>query len=93
VKPLNLIGKQVRKLRAEKGWTQQALAAKLQMIGWDVSRISIAKLEGQLRRVPDGEVLFLAKVFRVETDKLFPPSIVTGRIKYSHLGSIQMQPP
>jgi DNA-binding XRE family transcriptional regulator len=73
--PLNLIGKQVRELRDRKGWTQRDLAAKLQVFGWDVSRESLAKLETQQRRVPDGELFILAKVFGTGTDDLFPANV------------------
>ena len=71
-KPLNVIGPQVRKLRSRKGWTQDMLARKLQLAAWDVSRTSLAKLEAQLRRVPDCELLFLAKVLGVRMEELFP---------------------
>ena len=73
--PLNLVGPQVRKLRNARGWTQEELAQRLQRAGWDVSRISVSKLEAQLRRVPDGEVLFVARVLKVRTDELFPRSV------------------
>jgi len=73
--PLNLIGKQVRELRDRKGWTQENLSAKLQVFGWDVSRESLAKLETQQRRVPDGELFILAKIFGTTTDELFPVSV------------------
>jgi transcriptional regulator with XRE-family HTH domain len=73
--PLNLIGKQVRELRDRKGWTQEDLSAKLQVFGWDVSRESLAKLETQQRRVPDGELFILAKVFGTRTDELFPANV------------------
>jgi transcriptional regulator with XRE-family HTH domain len=73
--PLNLVGPQVRKLRIRKNWTQEALSAKLQVEGWDVSRESLAKLESQFRRVPDCELLFLAKVLGVEVMDLFPSKI------------------
>jgi len=66
---------QVRQLRTENSWTQETLAAKLQVEGWDVSRESLAKLEAQFRRVPDCELLFLAKVFGVNLKDLFPPDI------------------
>jgi hypothetical protein len=51
------------------------LAAKLQVEGWDVSRESLAKLESQFRRVPDCELLFLAKVFAVKVADFFPASL------------------
>ena len=73
--PLNLIGPQVRKFRNQKNWTQEALAAKLQVVGWDVSRESVAKLEAQFRRAPDCELLFLAKVFSVKIADLFPANL------------------
>jgi transcriptional regulator with XRE-family HTH domain len=73
--PLNLIGPQVRLFRNQKGWTQETLAAKLQVEGWDVSRELLAKLESQFRRVPDCELLFLAKVLSVEVMTLFPSKL------------------
>jgi len=73
--PLNLVGPKVRKLRIQQDWTQDALAAKLQVEGWDVSRESLAKLEAQFRRVPDCELLFLAKVLGVEIVDLFPRNL------------------
>jgi transcriptional regulator with XRE-family HTH domain len=73
--PLNLIGKQIRELRDRKGWTQGNLSAKLQVFGWDVSRESLAKLETQQRRVPDGELFILAKVLGTTTDELFPANV------------------
>jgi len=73
--PLNLVGPQVRGFRVKKDWTQDALAAKLQVEGWDVSRESLAKLEAQFRRVPDCELLFLAKVLAVKITDLFPAKL------------------
>jgi len=73
--PLNLVGPQVRAFRIRKGWTQETLAAKLQVEGWDVSRESVAKLESQFRRVPDCELLFLAKAFRAKVIDLFPTDL------------------
>jgi transcriptional regulator with XRE-family HTH domain len=65
----------VQKARDRKGWTQYDLSAKLQLFGWDVSRESLAKLETQQRRVPDGELLAIAKVLGVRTDDLFPQNV------------------
>jgi transcriptional regulator with XRE-family HTH domain len=72
---LNVIGPQVRKLRERKGWTQAQLAAKLQLIGWDISRESVTRLEGHERRVPDLELFALAKVLGVSSDELFPKNL------------------
>lgn len=77
---LNLIGPQVRKLRLRKGWSQAKLAIKLQLRGWNISRDSLASLELQRRRVPDCELLFLARVFGVTTEDLFPRSVALKTI-------------
>jgi len=71
---LNVVGPQVRKFRNRRGWTQAILAEKLQLQGWSVSLGSVGKLEAQLRRVPDCELLFLAKVLGVTSNDLLPKS-------------------
>lgn len=75
MKALNVVGPQIRKLRSQRGWTQEVFAQKLQLAGWDVSRTSLAKLEAKLRWVPDCELLFLAKVLSVQLKDLFPPNL------------------
>jgi transcriptional regulator with XRE-family HTH domain len=68
----NLIGPQVRRLRMEAGFSQEAFAAKLQVAGWDVSRAGLSKIESRLRRVNDAELYLLAKVLGCELAGLFP---------------------
>lgn len=77
---MNLIGPQVRKLRTKKGWSQEVLAAKLQLRGWNITRDSVASLELQRRRVPDCEMLFLARVLSVKTDDLFPRNVTLSKV-------------
>jgi transcriptional regulator with XRE-family HTH domain len=72
---LNVVGPQVQKLRNRKGWTQAVLAQKLQLQGWSVSLGSVGKLEAQLRRVSDCELLFVAKVLGVTVNDLMPKNI------------------
>ncbi len=79
-KALNLVGPQVRKWRAKKGWSQEFLATKLQLRGWSISRDSVASLELQRRRVPDCEMLFLARVLGVALEELFPASVPLGKV-------------
>jgi hypothetical protein len=61
-------------------WTQANLATKLQLLGWDISRESVTRLEAQNRRVPDLELFVLAKVLEVSSDDLFPKNL-RGKIK------------
>ena len=78
---LNVVGPQVRKFRDRKGWTQAILAQKLQLQGWSVSLGSVGKLEAQLRRVPDCELIFLAKVLGVTANDLLPKNVA-----FKHIG-------
>ena len=77
---LNVIGPQVRKLRTNKGWTQNQLALKLQLFGWDTSRESVTRLENQSRRVPDLELFVVAKILGVKADDLFPRNL-RGKVR------------
>ena len=74
----NLVGPVVRKLRMEAGLSQEALAARLQVAGWDLSRGGLSKIEARLRRVNDAEVLVLARVPGCQVDAAEWPSIVAG---------------
>jgi transcriptional regulator with XRE-family HTH domain len=78
--PKNLIGAQVRKRRLKKGWSQEKLAEKLQLRGWNISRDSLASLESQRRRVPDCEMLYFARVLGIRLDDLFPKNLPLNKI-------------
>ncbi|MEO5803323.1 MAG: helix-turn-helix transcriptional regulator [Verrucomicrobiota bacterium] len=77
---MNIIGAQVQKWRAKKGWSQETLAMKLQLRGWSISRNSLAKLELGLRRVPDCKLLFLSRVLSVGVEDLFPKNLSLKKI-------------
>jgi len=72
LKCLNLVGPQIRKLRYVRGWSQNLLAAKLQILGWDIDRVCVAKIESRLVHVDDYELLYFARVFNVSSAELFP---------------------
>jgi transcriptional regulator with XRE-family HTH domain len=71
-KQQNIIGIQVRKLRYQQGMTQEALAARCGVLGWDLSRATLSKIEARLRCVTDVELEVLAKALRVEMTALYP---------------------
>jgi transcriptional regulator with XRE-family HTH domain len=60
---LNDVGPQIRRLRCERGWTQDLLAAKLQLHGWDISREGVAKVEGGYHGVSDRQLRCLSRAF------------------------------
>jgi transcriptional regulator with XRE-family HTH domain len=64
--PRNIVGPVVRQIRKEKGLTQAELCAKLNLLGWDIGRDTLAKLETQVRWVADFEILKLAEALQVE---------------------------
>lgn len=77
---MNLVGAQVRKWRRKKGWSQETFATKLQLRGWNISRDSLASLELQRRRVPDCEMLYLARVLGICLEDLFPKNLPLNKI-------------
>ena len=68
---MNIIGRNVRTIREQKGWTQEQLAAKCNLIHWEISRSTVAKIESNVRRVTDIEVQKLALAFDVDESVLF----------------------
>ena len=70
--PANVVGPQVRKLRNKLDLTQEALAARCQLHGLDISRGTLSQIEARLRRVADSELFRLSAVLNVSTDDLFP---------------------
>lgn len=71
---MNIIGPNVQSLREAQGLTQNDLVARCNLLEWDISRGTLAKVEARVRRVTDREVLLLAKALRVSVDELFKGS-------------------
>ena len=65
------IGKNIRTLREKANVTQETLATKLQILGCDITRSAIAKIEvGQRHLYPD-EILCIKEVLSVSYDDIF----------------------
>ena len=80
--PQNLVGWQVRRLRLQQRLSQPALATRCQLVGYDLSRESLAKIEGRIRTVTDAEVVLLAQALCVPFALLYPPEEeLTGLLK------------
>ncbi len=76
----NCIGPRVRRLRIDRGWTQDHLAAKLQLAGLDgFDRVVVAKIESQLRSAFDYEAAVIARVLSVTLDELMPGKSVLDK--------------
>lgn len=72
MKGLNLIARQVSRLRYQRGWTQDELADLLQKTGWFITRSGVSKIEGGSIYVPDFRLVWLASVFNVRASDLLP---------------------
>lgn len=70
-KEMNMIGNNLRRLRMERGWSQQKLSNKLEMLAIYVCRGSISRIEDKLRTVTDIEIYGFSKVLNVPIQQLF----------------------
>lgn len=72
----NVVGPQVRRLRSGKGWSQNDLAIKLQILGMAyATRAKISKIESRLVWIADEDLIFLSRALGVSTEDLYPDFI------------------
>ena len=67
----NMIGRNVERMRRERGFKQKDFIAQLQLAGLDINPTSYSKFEGQLRIATDKEVFVIASVLGFPTDALY----------------------
>ena len=73
MKMVNLVADQVSQFRNERGWTQDELADRLQLAGWNISRSGLSKIENCTLYVPEFRLFYLAHVFGlINPMPLFP---------------------
>ena len=84
---LNLIGDRVRKQREARNMTQDQLAGACQRAGWDISRVTLTKIETGVRAVNDGEIVVLASMLRCEPGELFAGLALSGALSVVRQGS------
>jgi transcriptional regulator with XRE-family HTH domain len=68
---MNKIGPKVKELRLKAGMTQEDLAARCNLVGFNISRSTVGKIECRVRRITDDEVALLAKALRVSIEDLY----------------------
>ncbi len=66
----NLIGSVVASLRKAAGISQNELASRLQLQGWDVHKNAISKIEQGTRSVKDAELCLLAQALGIPAPDL-----------------------
>lgn len=71
----NITGRQVAYWRYQNKWTQKTLAARLQCLGFNISREMVANIEVGLRGVEDNWLVGFQRVFRIPLIRLFPQDV------------------
>lgn len=67
----NMVGKNIERLRKERGYKQKDFIAKIQTMGCDMNPTSYSKLEGQVRSATDREIYVIAKILGIPMEALF----------------------
>ena len=68
---MNVVGPQVRQLRETHNMTQEDLTARCNIVGFNISRGTLAKIESQVRQVTDKEAALLAKALKISVEVLY----------------------
>ena len=65
------IGNNIRTIREKCGITQELLASKLQLLGCDITRSAIAKIEVGQRHIYPDEIILIKEVLNTSFDSIF----------------------
>lgn len=66
----NVCGKNIAKLRMEMNISQRALADMMQLVGIDIDKNAVQRIECGKRFVTDIEIIAFAEIFKVSFDEL-----------------------
>ncbi len=65
------IGSNIRRLREQRGMTQDTLAARLQLSGCDITRSAVAKIEVGQRHIYPDEIILIREILNTTFDAIF----------------------
>ena len=77
--PVNLIGPIIAELRRDRGWSQEIFEAKLQSLGYRITRQTLANIECGRTCITDVEIAMFLRALCVPITALFPPDIENRR--------------
>jgi hypothetical protein len=75
----NIIGRNVARFRYQKGWSQNLLVTKMQLLGIYITRDIVANIETLRTSVTDKQIVIFAEVFNMPVGDLFPPKQKSSR--------------
>lgn len=67
----NICGKNIKEIRKEQKITQDELCARMQVMGYQISRSDISKLENGKKFITDFEVLGFSKALKISILELY----------------------
>ncbi len=72
----NVVGRIIRRVRDSKAMTQQSLASRVALLGYNMTRATLAKIEAEIRAVSDVELFIIANALRVPVADLYPAGLL-----------------
>ena len=91
-RPRNSAGPEIRRLRMQREMTQPMLAAKCNLLGWNLSRETLAKIETQVRWISDCELLCFARALDVRVEVLLREKTLPAKTVAAFLRSHESPP-
>ncbi len=89
----NLVGPQIRRLRNARGWSQNHLAIKLQLLGMEyATRGKVCKIESREVWVSDDDMIFISRGLNVDPKDLFPSKILNAEHLYDAICEVKASP-
>ena len=67
----NICGKNIKKFRESQKLTQEELCARMQVMGYQISRSDISKLENEKKCIMDFEIIGFANALKISISSLF----------------------
>jgi hypothetical protein len=79
----NIVGRRVQEARQrfKPPLSQEALAVRLELDGWKISRGTLSKIEAGIRQVTDFEVMVLARTLKVPPEWLLDKQLFESLLK------------
>lgn len=68
----NVVGREVGRIRSNRGWSQADLERELQKAGWGISRSEISKIEMRIREVKDWQMMLLVHLLETSHQSFYP---------------------
>ena len=88
----NVVGREVGRIRNNRGWSQADLARELQKAGWDISRSEVSKIEMRIREVKDWQMMLLVHVLNTPHESFYPHLDPKAQLRDSFAAAMMKKP-